>query len=846
MDRDIQKAVEAGQRTEAAMLLVRNWCAHVRVKKFGGTGMIEQMTGLPIGNHGLECDFATAGGMYTWDLRESALDFYDRNCIDCKHRKPVGVPNLSTLVKERDDARAAEAARVATEQQKQAEAQEARVLARTQLRQSLGPLSSAIVDHIDEFDAQRDQEHRDRLCESARLAPEHFVVPLLEYIFELTEKEPWFTEAGLTILDYVKADPARIARLAIAPLGKAGPIDTHARVLLSRIEHIDSAQITNAVPTVIEYARPYDEFHFGREREPKPELLQALWAAYPAPLREALDRLLSSRRRYMVELGARGLLAIHPSDPLVLKPFLRSMVSKFSRAELLLDDYDEYRSSFRFLRDAIVAAFEGAPEEMDALVQEYVSGADKRSKDHGYKIYEAVLRYDYDGPVIPPTSRVHRIAFKRLLWAATTEESEKVLQHAHEMLRGRPRQMIEIARAELDGLLGAVLLLDDRLRRHDEAKPAEGEKTFLDVLERSNQRSTIIHLMKSLIEWASSAAKGDPALMQKVVALFGQIPEGRNDLHGIVLGCIEHFSNTVEGLKLVLPHLYYGLVGPSSRVRAYAAEALSDMRHDNIPPLVYEAFSALLLDPYVVVHQAAVDALGHLELPEELQGRAAQALLNLVKYYSQKSGEDRFLIECVRELAYELRRLREAKGKVGQYLVQVLLKTDPLYLKSNIRSLGNSLGKTEGFVDLVLKLLPGLDGHNHHREDELRLLAELPDAAILSRRDAFEELGMDVASDRPWLAAYIVQELARAGAWSEASRVADAGAKVEPTVYNESRLIYMTFMKITAAFEEAIAEGRSNALEALSKQWEENVKREEEFKADVARRNSRSSFPHTR
>ena len=189
--------------------------------------------------------------------------------------------------------------------------------------------------------------------------------------------------------------------------------------------------------------------------------------------------------------------------------------------------------------------------------------------------------------------------------------------------------------------------------------------------------STIIGLMKSLIEWASVAAKDDPVLMRKVVALFDQIPEGRNDLKGIALGCIEHLSDTVEGLKLVLPHLYYGLVGPSALVRAYAADALGEMPHDNIPPLVYEAFSALLLDPFVVVHQAAVHALGRLQLPEELQGRASQALLNLVKYYAQKSGEDRFLVECVSELAYELRRIGKVDGKVGQYLVKVLLKADP-------------------------------------------------------------------------------------------------------------------------------------------------------------------------
>lgn len=848
MDRDFKIATEAGERNRATMQLVRNWCSHVRIKKFGGTGMIEQATGLPIGNHGLECDHATAGGMYTWDLRDAALDFYDRNCVDCKKRKAVGIPNLLSLVQERDQQRAVEAQKASAAQAKEAEAHDARRLARSRLREGLSPLSSAIVDHIDEFDEQRDQNHRDRLCESARLAPEHFVAPLVAYIFDLTEKETWFTEAGLTILDHVKADPARIARLALAPMGKIWPIDAHAHVLLSKIEHIDPAHIPDALPPIIELANPHDEFPFGQERgrPAKPELLQTLWTAYPEAVREGVDRLLSSRHYHDVELAARGLLAVHARDPAVLKPFYRSMVSKFSRAELLLDDFDEYRSSFRFLRDALVAAFEDSPDAIDALIQEYIGASDKRSKAQAFKIYQAALRYRHDEPPVPPSSRVHRVAFQRLLWAATTEESEEVLRSAQEMLRGRPYQMVNIARAEIDGLIGAVLLLDDRLCRHDEAPAPEGE-IFLQALERRNRRSTIISLMKSLIEWASIAAKDDPALMRKVVALFDQIPEGRNDFKGIALGCIEHLSGTVEGFKLVLPHLYYGLVGPSALVRAYAAEALGEMPHDNIPPLVYEAFSALLLDPFVVVHQAAVHALGRLQLPEELRGRASQALLNLVAHYAQRSGEDRFLVECVGELAYELRRIGKVKGKFGQYLVKVLLNVDPLYLKSKLRSIGHALGRTEGFADLLLKLIPEVDGQDHRHEEELDLLAELPDEAILSRKAAFEKLGVGVAPERPWLAAYIIEELARAGAWREARSVAEAGAnKLEPTVYNESRHIYMAFMRITAAFEEAISEGRTGELEALTQEWEENAKRQEEFKADVERRNSRSSFPHTR
>jgi hypothetical protein len=849
VDREFKMAVEAGERNRSTMELVRNWCSHARVEKFGGTGMVEQVTGLPIGNHGLKCDHAIAGGMYTWDLRDAALDFYDRNCVDCKKRKAVGVPNLSMLVKERDDRRAVEAKKALAEQSKEAHARDARKLTRSRLREGLSPLSGAIIDHIDEFDEQRDQEHRDRLCESARMAPEHFVTSVVAYVFELTEREPWFVEAGLTILDHVQADPARIARLALAPMGKVWPIDTHARILVSRLPHVDAAQIPDALPAIIELASPFDELPFGPDSTapPRPELLQGLWATYPTAVREGLDRLLSSRRHYEVELGARGLLVLHERDPAVLKHFQRAMVSKFSRAELLLDNFDEYHSAFRFLRDALVIAFTQWSDEIDELVQEYILASDKKSKARAYKIYEAAHRGGrHDDPPIPPESRVHRISFQRLLWAATTEESEEILRCAQEMFRGQPYEMVEIARAEIDGLIGAVLLLDDRLRRHDEA-PVQQGGTFLDTLERSNRRSTIVYLMKSLIEWASIAAKGDLVLMKKVVALFDQIPEGRNDLKGIALGCIEHLSGTVEGLKLVLPHLYYGLVGPSALVRAYAADALGEMPHENIPPLVFEAFSVLLWDQYIVVHHAAVRALGRFHLPEDLRARASQALLHLVKYYSQKSNEDHFLVECIGELAYELRRLNNANGNVGQYLVKVLLNVDPLYLKNEIRSIGRALGQTEGFADVLIKLVPYVDGQDHRRDDELALLAELPEEAIRSRKAAFEKLGREVAPERPWLAAYIVEALARAGAWHEARAVAEAGSiQLEPTVYNESRRIYMTFVRITTAFEEAIAEGRRGDLEALMQQWEENAERQKEFNADVERRNSRSGFSRPR
>ena len=50
----------------------------------------------------LECPHARAGGMSAFKLADTALDFHDRNCVDCKFRKPMGFPNLSELLAERD------------------------------------------------------------------------------------------------------------------------------------------------------------------------------------------------------------------------------------------------------------------------------------------------------------------------------------------------------------------------------------------------------------------------------------------------------------------------------------------------------------------------------------------------------------------------------------------------------------------------------------------------------------------------------------------------------------------------------------------------------------------------
>jgi hypothetical protein len=135
--------------------LISNWCAYVSIKKSGGTGIVEQQTGLPIGHRYLECQHAPASGMAGSDLALIALDFHDRNCVDCKFRESVGLPNLTTLLSQRDAHRAQQRQAQQRAEQQVAERLAARESARQQMRPYLDTMAATTLDQISELDRTR-------------------------------------------------------------------------------------------------------------------------------------------------------------------------------------------------------------------------------------------------------------------------------------------------------------------------------------------------------------------------------------------------------------------------------------------------------------------------------------------------------------------------------------------------------------------------------------------------------------------------------------------------------------------------------------------------------------------
>lgn len=851
--RDFDRTIEAGKQNLSTLELIHNWCSHAKIEKHGGVGLIEAETGLPIGHHSVKCDHASESGLATWDLREAALDFYDRNCIDCTFRKPVGLPNLSSLIQKRDDRITAETKRKEIEQAELAKALQERRATRSKLREVLSPIAGAILDHIEEFDEHRTEEHSAQLCESANLAPDHFEPELVNYIFDLAEKEKWFSDIALTVLQAIKADPSRLTNLAFLTITYSSDPNIAADIILSHVTDIDNTRILPALPSIINLAKPHAELFAGYQRTEHPQLLQTLWENNRPAVESGINKLFNSRKIWHIDLAARGILAIAKCDQSVLSQYTIVMISKFIRSRYLIDDFDETEFSddlkkLNNLLDAIIFAFTNEPTIVDDLIQNFMVASDDSLCLRGYHIYHMALsRHNrVKDKIISGDSLVHRISFRRILWAATTTKSDAVLREVQATMYTQPYELEEIARLEIDSLLGSLLILDDLLRKHDEL-PRIDKTSALQQLESQNHRSLLLSLMSSIINWASASAKNNMDLVKKIVDLIEIIPEGRDDLKGFFLGSIEYIGASVEGLNLILPYVYYNLVGSSVLGRAYAATAVGKLRYQsqNIPPLIYEAFVNLLADPYVAVHKSAVHALRRINLPEKFSKFSANALFDLICYYSKQPNEDRFIVECITLFVSKLKHFGNIKSNIAGFIAEILINMDPIYVKSELRWLSYALGDTQEFADLLLKYIPLFDDYYNNQHDDISLINELSVDIIFAKRAQFENVGKEIAPQKPWLAANIIEVLTRVGAWAEAQHIAQAGLdKCEPTIRNLSRRFFCQFMAIATEYEEAIAEGRVDDLAPLEKKWDDNVKLEQEYRIDVERRNSRARFPY--
>lgn len=828
-DRDIERAIRDGERNQDAKRLIHNWCRHARVEKFGGTGLIEIQTGLPIGHHAMVCDFAPASGMATWLLEESAVRFHDANCVGCPHRTPVALPNLAMLVAQRDANRQDAEKRAQEARRSKEAALQARAVVRAELRATLPVLAKTFMDDLDRLDAERNEQAATRLIESARLAPEILVPALTEYLFSVLEEDDhWLEAAALSILADTP-DQRRLVCCAMKCLRQGYALDLAAATVTQRLDHIDAADIPKAVIGLAYVATPprseFDHSHYDRG-DPNP--LTQLADRFPEPVERGLLALLTRRDRLQVGVTIRAMGLLITRNERWVRPFLRTLAAHLSRLDVLveIEHESELQRIAHDLQEALARAFLIAPDLVDAELMRQFESASADGEGRVAEVYEHVLRHAHrDRDVKPESAPNHTQAFgvaiRRLASLSVTSDNDAVAQQVLSAFRHPSEALVPAAKAAMDLLLGTAAILDSKQKA---LQPKTGVLTPPDPLaemEMSNRRSNLWYLRAALLELAILGALADAEGLAHFEAFLSQRGLLGDTFEAAIVQEIAPLLATSAGLKAMLPYLYGAMVGASAAGRAAAADALKGIgsqRFADLPDLVLDNLVLMLFDPYVIVHKAGVRALGQLRLPTHFYRMVAAALDNLIVAY--RGGKDpEFLLECIKAKMTTYRGEGLLSEAQGQVLLALISELGPsVLLRSGHRYFLRQFQHLNGWAALVLGWV-GQCRQDYELTHALELVADLPPGMCAPHTSVILRV---VATDSTnlQLCSTFVELLTRDQAWKDATQVAALHVAAFPdTVRQRARRLQAQQLERRVRFEYLISEQQLDEGLALGRAW---------------------------
>jgi HEAT repeat protein len=398
-------------------------------------------------------------------------------------------------------------------------------------------------------------------------------------------------------------------------------------------------------------------------------------------------------------------------------------------------------------------------------------------------------------------------------------------------------------------VLGAAAVLDARFEAFDAEQKRKTSVTTLGVLEAGNFRSALDRLRECFATIAAKAAEGDRLATESYIDFLAKVDESRTWLISALLKEASHLISTPEGLNLVLPELYSGLMGTSNLVRATAAETLGragKSRISDLPQLVLEAFVLLLSDRYVIVHQAAAGALESIPLPPHLEKTAGLAVLQLIGVYRSEQDTRGFLPRCIKLYLHRFANEEQLKGGLAAWFIRLLMAVPASSNLRELNSMSRFLKDQPLYVDLVIGVLDDQAVREFGEEDAVRLAYLIPDAEVLERADELAKVAVR-KRDRGLYVGAIVEILTRAGAWEQAITAVEASWQDLPDTVPVRRMKWARRMQVVAVrFEAAIAAGDAAQRTALKAEWERLVKAlDDDEKQYAERRNPLPSFLRT-
>lgn len=806
-DKEIDIAVSQGKKNQETARLIKNWCAHARIDRFGGVGLIEKMSGAPIGHHGVQCDHAPAGGMYCWSLEDAALDFYEKNCKSCEKRSPVSTPDLQPLI---DKYNAKEA-----ERQREKEAEETtaaqelarRCAERQNLRNSNDQNCCHIIDLLDSIDGNMPDGAAEKLFEMARLSPESFHPGIVDYLaLQVTGNAPRLATPSCAALVNLNIDPELKTQLAVETIQRFSSNEEVIRFISENTSRLNETQIGHLLPAFAALAQPHHVIGdcFDR-RNPTPLLILA--KSHTDTLVRQIRTLYADPREENVDLAVRILATIIPDNPQIAPHFIHDTTALLLRHRMLLPRFaKEYmEDSLPILRDAASAIFQVQPERTDSYMQSLLLHADATAFYEAASLYSRVLDRPWSAPPIEPNP-VALNAFRRLLWLAMKVPEVPPDDPAKHFFSHVNRGLEPLAASEIDSLLGSAAILDTRLVEFDRHNAATKAESPLETLERSTQRSMIVNLLEGLVRWAIAGTKHQGADgIRNLLNFLDGLPESGGIIRYRIIAQLSALISSPSDINLILPHIYAAMTSTDTIARGSVAKAIGETDRkfaQDYPDLIYQMYVVLLSDSYVYVHKSAVRALKVAHFPENCGGQIRFLLQNLIILYSKEGKDQSFVVDCLKKYVQSFVTPAQMSGSEGNSIFGIIGKLDDMEAADVAGALRYYLADSPYFVPLVARLLQSDWAQSVGRQDLFRLLRNVPADRL---RDGATELcaaALELADEPLYTSATLVGLVAKAGCWQQAADCCDALlARIPDTVNRKAQRDHLLALRHACAFE---------------------------------------------
>ena len=657
LDDGVEKAIAIGRENQEFIVLGKAWCTHIRTdRSIFGVGIIEQETGLPISGGRFACDYAASdGGVTAMQLSVSALNFYEENCLGCSHRSPSGrVPNLGTWATERRAERARNEQMQAAAQEKALEEAKSRAELRRLIAASLSGSSQEVVNLINRVDNdESDGEAGRSLVAMAQLDTGAFPVEIEQML--LLDARTLRSSVFLGVL--VKLNLARATnsvelRSLCVDAVREGWAKDEGFTYLSRCG-TDADIGDSLLGAVISHAAPPAGIFRGEAGDPA--ALVHYHSVAPDPVETKLAEMLRHGDPWARASSAAGLQAILGSEPDVgarlVSPLLDALRHRPSGHDFAQAEHE--------VESAVARVMQVAPSVVADMVSARWSRATAQYRARMMSCYGSAIRH--------ASAELHAEVARPILDQVISVLSEPYSYNVdgHESdYQGRAtevlKQAVKVAPEGLtsvDVLIG--LLLNWLQNRHQlnereftgpfAALEQMGLSAQLDNYIRDIRDSIVLVGDRSPVEFISSCkqlfegAEMSPDVRAEVVHMIGRVA-----------------TRSTASMNVALSMVYSAMLGDDQLVRASGMKAAGILMRalppESVPPLLAAATVAGLSDRYLIVVDAAVEAMCY--VPGDLidRGETGERLLAIAWSLAQDRLRDHTVgsaISSVRSLASE-------------------------------------------------------------------------------------------------------------------------------------------------------------------------------------------------